>query len=126
MKSVVLHGKYVLYENGIIINIKTQRNVKPVLTPKGYLKVCLQNEKSKQINHRIHRLLAENFIPNPENKPCVNHKDGNKQNNQLCNLEWNTDSENRRHQMQTLGKIPVISDKCRRAQKLYYQMKATI
>lgn len=126
MKHVVLHNKYRLYENGIIINIKTKRTVKHVLTPKGYFKVCLQNEESKQVNYRIHRLLAENFIPNPHNKPCVNHKDGDKQNNDLDNLEWCTDSENQQHSVKVLGNKPVMSDKCRRAQKLYYQRKATI
>lgn len=61
----------------------------------GYLKVSLM--KGKLRTCRIHRLVAESFIPNPEGKPEVNHKDGNKQNNTVDNLEWVTESENISH-----------------------------
>lgn len=63
---------------------------------KGYYRVSLWNEGicfSKQ----IHRLVAENFIENPENKPQVNHKDGNKLNNNVENLDWVTHQENSQH-----------------------------
>lgn len=48
-------------------------------------------------NRNVHRIIAETFIPNPDGLPCVNHKDGNKQNNAVENLEWTTHSENTLH-----------------------------
>jgi hypothetical protein len=51
-----------------------------------------------------HRYIAKKFIPNPENKPCVNHKDGNRSNNNLDNLEWVTYSENHKHAYRVLGR----------------------
>ncbi len=61
-----------------------------------YLGVTLTVEKNKKI-HLLHRLVAQAFIPNPENKPEVNHKDGDKLNNDIRNLEWVTKSENGLH-----------------------------
>lgn len=70
----------------------------------GYKSVGLrlfENGISKQTIFKIHRLVAEYFIPNPENKPVVNHIDGNKQNNLVTNLEWATVAENTRHAYRT-------------------------
>lgn len=62
----------------------------------GYLVVAI-NKNGKRKSYSVHRLVAQAFIPNPENKRTVNHKDGNKKNNRVSNLEWNTDSENVNH-----------------------------
>lgn len=66
----------------------------------GYREV-LFSENGKTNQYRVHRLIAETFIPNPNNLPCVNHKDGDKLNNSVSNLEWCTRSENVLHAYRT-------------------------
>ena len=78
-----------------IINRK-EKVIKPSINNQGYLKVGL-NKDGKYYNRYIHRLIAETFIDNPLGKPCVNHIDGNKLNNNLNNLEWVTQKENTIH-----------------------------
>lgn len=88
------------------VNTRTikERIRPPEPTRNGYLRITLSK---KGINKRylIHRLVAKHFISNPNGKPCVNHKDGNKHNNKLSNLDWCTYSENEKHSYDVLGKI---------------------
>ena len=76
--------------------------IKTLIThkPTGYIAVYLYKH-NKIKNAKVHRLVAQAFIPNPENKPQVNHIDGDKTNNKADNLEWCTPSENQRHANRT-------------------------
>lgn len=79
----------------------------------GRLKVKIYTE-GKSRDYKIHRLVAEAFIPNPENKPEVNHIDGNPSNNNVDNLEWVTRRENIQHSWDTglrVSKMRAIPDK---------------
>jgi len=70
--------------------------LKESITKKGYKTVYL-SMKSKKYTRFVHRIVAETFIPNPENKATVNHKDCDKKNNNYNNLEWMTNKENMNH-----------------------------
>lgn len=70
--------------------------LKTNINKNGYEQVRLNVNKVGK-NKKVHRLVAEAFIDNPENKKCVNHKDSNKTNNNISNLEWCTHSENTIH-----------------------------
>ena len=72
------------------------RFIKGEICKNGYRRIHVSHD-GVGYKFLVHRLIAEAFIPNPENKPCVNHIDGNKQNNCAENLEWCSHSENMKH-----------------------------
>ena len=98
-KEMDLFGtKYYVYENGDIRNVKTKNMLKPYRSSGGYLYFIIGRNNGKRRHHiRVHRLVAQAFIPNPNKYKCVNHIDGNKLNNNVKNLEWCSHSYNVKH-----------------------------
>ena len=92
MKETKYKG-YFVTEDGKVWSEKTQKFLTPCFNSNGYYIVTVRDEEG-QHHPRIHRLVAEAFIPNPNNLPIVNHKDENKINNAVENLEWCTYSYN--------------------------------
>lgn len=95
---------YLINEYGKIYKLDFDGFSEGSLKENGYVRFTLMfnNGKSKK-DYYVHRLVAETFIPNPENKPEVNHIDGDKTNNHVSNLEWVTRSENGIHKYRVLG-----------------------
>ncbi len=98
LKHKFIDDNYILFANGHMLSLKTNRYLKASLTVYGY-----ETFGVNDANHKVHRLLAEAFIPNPYNKEFVDHIDRVKSNNTLCNLRWASKSENNRN-------IPIRAD----------------
>lgn len=88
-----LNNEYFADEKGNIYS-KRKKIMKPYQDKKGYLRLDFKVNKKRIRNKLVHRLIALTFIPNPNNLPQVNHKDENKQNNEIGNLEWCTNKYN--------------------------------
>lgn len=87
---------YVMRSNGRKFYVK-ETYLKADKHKKGYLRVKLTDHQGVEHFPLVHRLVAEAFIPNPENKPFVNHIDAHTDNNVVTNLEWVTNRENLEH-----------------------------
>ena len=90
---------------GRVRSVQTGRILKPCNNGNGYLYVTKVFGKKKK-HYYVHRLVAQTFLDNRNNLPEVNHKDGCKANNAVCNLEWCTKSQNRYHAYETGLKQP--------------------
>lgn len=100
-KDTYIYGEqYQVSQTGLVRNKVTGHILTSQKDNKGYLRVRLSLH-DKKVSAKVHRLVAVAFIPNPDNKPQVNHKDTNKCNNNVRNLEWVTNGENQLHAYKT-------------------------
>ena len=104
--------RYIIYDDGKIFDLKLNKFLSPFIRPDGYYAIGLMSTRNgihKSRSFSLHRLVAYEFIPNPENYPTVNHKDGNKLNPSVDNLEWCTQLYNNLHAIRT-GLRPIGED----------------
>lgn len=95
--DIKYYNNYIIHENGDIESKLSHKILKPTYTATGYHQVTLYDSMGHHKKFLVHRLVAEKFIPNPNNKPQINHKDFNRTNNNVYNLEWCTPKENIHH-----------------------------
>lgn len=81
-------GRYAVTSCGRVYSYKRKKFLTPYGDTHGYLKVDLRERDGTRHQFRVHRLVALAYLPNPNNLPCINHKDEIKTNNCLGNLEW--------------------------------------
>lgn len=96
IKDVKGWEDYTIDINGNVFSKRKNKYLKQTINKYGYCKVTLQKDKYKKI-YSVHRLVAETFIENINNYPCVNHIDSNRTNNNIKNLEWVTYKQNMEH-----------------------------
>ncbi len=96
MKDVIgYEGLYAITSCGKVWSYQNKRFLKPWFNGRGYLYVDL-HKNGKKKNFRIHKLVAEAYVPNPNNLETVDHIDGNKEHNYVGNLQWMTRADNLR------------------------------
>ena len=96
-KQIIVDGErvdYMVSNFGRVLRIKSNRILRNATDKDGYEIVNISYNKNKRKCHKIHRLVAQAFIPNPNNYPIINHKDEIKSNNNVGNLEWCTPKYN--------------------------------
>jgi hypothetical protein len=92
MEKVIFEGRYIIYSDGRIWSVKRQKFLNFTKHRKGYLRIVIDKK-----SYLVHRLVADAFIPNPNNFPEINHINKNKSDNRIENLEWCTTRYNVQH-----------------------------
>lgn len=92
-KQIDYNNNYLINKEGKVYSLYTNKFIKPTKSKSGYLYITFNDNKKI----RLHRLIALAFIPNPNNYLEINHIDGNKENNNINNLEWCSREQNRKH-----------------------------
>ena len=100
-----LENLYTIDIFGNVFSIRSSKKIKTFIAENGYKRVSI-TLKGKEKKYPIARLVAKAFIPNPNNYPFINHKNGNKLDNSIYNLEWCTASMNSKHAYQVLRRKP--------------------
>lgn len=116
-------NQYKINKMGIVFYKDTRIIVKSHPCRNGYRRVWIKTNNGKQKAMSVHRLVAKAFIPNSKRRPCINHKDGDKNNNFYQNLEWITHSTNTQHAYKTGLMKGVFNQHSKRDEVLKYLSK---
>jgi len=109
MRPIPNHPGYSVFESGKVYSHKSAKYLKWSFQNKGYPYVSLCHQ-GKAKHFLVHRLVALSYLPNPNGLPTVNHKNGDRRDPSLINLEWVTNKENHLHSFRELGRL---SGQCR-------------
>lgn len=113
--------RFTISDKGEVYDTLLNRVMCQYTKPNGYKFVRLLNENNKAFCPYVHRLVALAFVKNKDNKPEVNHKDGDKTNNNVSNLEWMSHSENQLHRYRVLRKESPL-----KGRSLFGNMKSVV
>lgn len=125
IKKINFFSDYLITDCGVIYSYKKNKKRKliPQKQKNGYTHVCLSQNGISCVK-LVHRLVAEAFIPNPENKPCINHKNNIRSDNRATNLEWCTHKENNLYAYRVFKCGPRFKKKiiCLETKQVYYSI----
>lgn len=106
-------GKYLIYEDGRIFSLIRNKYLNPSINASGYYVVSIYVDGVKK-QFKVHELVANSFIPNPNNKEAIHHIDGNKLNNSVSNLMWVTNKEHSAMHRDRAARVYVYTEETRK------------